>query len=225
MAQPKPSAQKPSAALPWAGAAALAAATFGAGILLAGPGVLQHVIHPWYLTRAAGLIAYILLWLSVSIGLLQSSQFLKGAASPLANIDVHTFVSVSALYATTFHVVILLWDRYVPFTVTDLLVPFASDYKPALVGVGIITLYIMLGVTVSTYFRSKLTPKLWRGIHLTSLAAFAMALVHGALMGTDAGHPLVSYLYRFSGLAVGALVAFRIILGVKKRHASPAGGR
>jgi methionine sulfoxide reductase heme-binding subunit len=217
--------RNPPPSLPWAGAATLAVAAFGAGILLTGPGVLANLIHPWYLTRAAGLVAYVLLWLSVSLGLLQSTQFLKGATSPLANIDVHTFVSVGALYATTFHFVILLWDRYVPFTLTELLVPFASDYKPVLTGLGIITFYIMLGVTISTYLRSKLNAKVWRAVHQVSLVAFLLALTHGVLMGTDSGHPLVSYLYRFSGLSVGALVAYRISQGVIKRHADSARGR
>lgn len=215
--------QTPS--LPWVGAAALAAATFGAGAVLARPGLLGGLLQPWYLTRAAGIVAFVLLWLSVCIGILQSTQFLKGAASPLANIDIHTFVSLGAVYATTFHIVILMWDRYVPFTPAEILVPFAGDYKPVLVGLGSVGLYVMLGVIISTYLRGRLSARLWRSIHISSVGAFALALAHAVLLGTDRAHPLVSYLYRFAAISVAVLLAYRVSLGVMKRHANPAGGR
>ncbi|HYG60670.1 MAG TPA: ferric reductase-like transmembrane domain-containing protein [Symbiobacteriaceae bacterium] len=222
MSQRSPGGNTPS--LPWVGIAALGAATFGAGAVIAGQASLQGLLHPWYLTRAAGIIAFLLLWASVCAGLLQSTQFLKGASSPLANIDIHTFLSLGALYATTFHVVILLFDRYVKFSLADLLIPFASEYKPVLVGLGGLAFYIALGVSVSTYLRSKLNAKVWRAIHLTSLVAFALALVHGAVLGTDRHAAAVAFLYRFAAISVVALTGYRVYLGVKKR-ANSAGGR
>lgn len=211
--------------LPWAGAAALAFAAFAAGALLAGPQALRGLLHPWYLTRAAGFVAFVLLWLSVCIGLLQSGGFFRGITSPLANLDLHAYASVASLYATTFHVVILLFDRYVTFTLAELLIPFHSKFEPALVGLGSLAFYIALGVTVTTYLRAKLRPLLWRAVHLTSLAAFGLALAHGALLGTDTGSPMASFLYRFCGLSVLVLAGYRLYPGVGKRHADSAGGR
>ncbi|HLN60376.1 MAG TPA: hypothetical protein VK464_02410 [Symbiobacteriaceae bacterium] len=211
--------------LPWAGAVALAVAAFGAGAVLAGPKLLSGLLNPWYLTRAAGFVAFALLWASVCIGILQSTGFFKGITSPLANIDLHTYTSVTALYATTFHIVILLFDRFVPFTPAEILIPFAGDWKPGLVGLGSVAFYIALGVSVSTYLRSKLTAKLWRTIHLTSLGAFALALAHGILVGTDAGAPLAGFFYRFTGLSVAVLIGYRVYLEVGKRYADSARGR
>lgn len=223
MTQRNPS--KGAAGLPWAGAIALGAAAFGAGAVLAGPSTFSGLLNPWYLTRAAGFVAFVLLWASVCIGILQSTGFFKGVTSPLANIDLHTYTSVTALYATTFHMVILLFDRYVPFTLGEILVPFAGDYKPGLIGLGGLAFYIALGVTVSTYLRARLSAKLWRTIHLTSLGAFAFALAHGILVGTDAAAPLAGFLYRFTGLSVVALVGYRVYLEVGKRDADSARGR
>ena len=221
MTQRNPNANQPG--LPWVGIGALGAALFTAGLVIAGGVDLPSLLHAWYLTRAAGLLAFVLLWASLVAGLLQSTQFLKGTASPLANIDLHTYLSLAALYTTTFHVVILLFDRYVTFGLIDIMVPFASDYKPALVGLGGLAFYIALGVTISTYLRAKLSPKLWRTIHLTSLVAFAAALAHGWLLGTDSNVGSVAFLYRFAALSVAALGGYRLYLGVKKRYASAAG--
>lgn len=209
---------------PWAGIAAVVAALVVAVALLTGSGLWSGAwFQPWYLTRAAGLLAYLLLWASVTLGLLQSLGMLKGLTAPVANLDVHQFVSLGAIYATVFHAVVLLYDRYVPFTISELLVPFASDYKPVLVTLGIMGLYLMLLVTVTTYLRSRLSPRTWRSIHLTSLVAFAFALLHGLLLGTDATHPVVAFAYRFTAILTFLLVAYRLFKGVWAHHAHPAG--
>lgn len=209
---------------PCAGVAALLLAIALAGLLLSRLD-LQAVLHPWYLTRAAGLIAFLLLWAAVAVGLLQSLGMLKGVTEPGANLDVHEHLSLWSLYAATFHAVILLWDRYVPFDWFELMVPFLSDYKPVLVAWGIGAFYLTLVVTVTTYLRARLTTRVWRAIHLLSLLAFLFALVHGVAIGTDATHPAVAYLYRFTSLSAGLLLSFRVLKGVRTWYAHLAGRR
>lgn len=204
------------------GAAALVLSLAAAGLLLrtVNPAGL---LHTWYLTRAAGLVAYVLLYLSVAVGLLQSLGVLRGLTAPAASLDVHEHLSLWALYATVFHAVILLWDSYIPFSAAALLLPFASGYEPAAVTLGVLATYTMLTAIVSTYLRTRLRPAHWRTLHLLSLAGFLFALVHGVAIGTDAGHPAVGYLHRFTGLSVGLLAAWRLIKGVWTRHARTPG--
>ncbi|MFZ5825888.1 MAG: ferric reductase-like transmembrane domain-containing protein [Bacillota bacterium] len=209
---------------PWAGVAALLLATALTGLLLARLD-LQAVLHPWYLTRAAGLIAYLMLWAAATVGLLQSLGMLKGVTGPGANLDVHEHLSLWAIYATTFHAVILHWDRYVSFDWYELTIPFLSDYEPASVALGIGAFYLTVLVTVTTYLRSRLTPRVWRAIHLLSLPAFLFAIVHGVLLGTDADHPFVAYVYRFTAISAGLLVALRMLKGVRTWYANLAGRR
>jgi methionine sulfoxide reductase heme-binding subunit len=201
--------------IPWAGGATLALAAFAAGLLLSGRTGLAAILQTWYLSRAAGLIAYVLLFLSVAVGLLQSSGFLKGTTSPLANIDIHGFLSVTALYATIFHAVVLVWDQYIPFRWSDILLPFAGAFKPALVGLGSVAFYLALLVTLSTYLRAKLSAKAWRSLHWSSLIAFAFALIHGLFLGTDTNLPAVGFLYRFTGIGVAVLISYRIYKEVR----------
>lgn len=217
--------QKANTALksPWAGVAALTTAALVAGLLV-GPVSWANLLNTWYLTRAAGLVAFVLLWASVTLGLLQSIGLLKGVTSPLANVDVHGFVSLGALYATVYHAVVLLWDRHTPFTWTEILVPFASGHEPVLVGLGIISFYVALGATITTYLRGKLTPRLWRWIHLFSLVGFFLALAHGVLLGTDTELTAVGYLYRFTGISVAFLLLCRVYKGVWGNANSTRGG-
>jgi len=204
--------QAPS--IPWAGAAALALAVLALGLALAGPVTLSGFFQTWYLCRAAGLVAFVLLWGSVTLGLLQSTQFLKGVTSPIANIDVHGFVSLAALYATVFHAVIVLWDQYISLQLGELLVPFTSAYQPLWIGLGSVAFYVALGAVVTTYLRGHMNPRSWRQIHQISLLGFAAALVHSVVLGTDSRLPAVAFMYRFAAISVFALVGLRIYKGV-----------
>lgn len=215
-------AQNRAAKWPWSGAVALALALLLSVGLLRGAS-LQGFLNTWHLTRSAGVVAYLLLFASTALGLLQSLGMLKGVTGPIANLDLHEHLSLWSIYATVFHVVILLYNHYLTFTWLDLTIPFFSGYERVMMAFGILSFYVILVVTVTTYLRSRLTPQRWRAIHLVSLAGFLMALIHGVMMGTDTGNPFMGFLYRFTGLSVGLLAAYRLFKGVRAKHAHPAG--
>lgn len=192
----------------------------GLAISAGAPALSAWHIGTWHLTRAAGLVAFGFLWLSVVLGLLQSTGYVKAPAV----INLHTSSSVWALYATTFHAAILIYDRHTPFSLAGVVVPFTSEYRPLLVGIGGLAFYIALGVTVTTYLRGRVGPRAWRLIHWTSLAGFLFAVVHSVALGTDSNLPWVAFGYRFAAISVAALLGYRVYVGVKKR-AGIAGGR
>lgn len=207
--------------VPWAGFAALSAA-----VVISVP-LLSHLsgqalLNTWYLNRSSGLVAYAFLWLSTCIGLLQTTGLLKGLVSAGATMGLHQFTAISGLSLATFHGVILLWDQYVAFTWESLLIPFRSSYQPFLVGLGTLAFYLALTAAVSSYVRGGLSPRAWRILHLSSLAAFTFALIHGTLLGTDAADPVISYLYRFTGISTAMLLGYRIYnvarQGWSRRH-------
>lgn len=157
------------------------------------------------------------------MGLLQSLGMLRGLTAPAATVEIHEHLSLWALYITVFHAAILLWDPYVPFRVAALLLPFASDYAPAAVTLGVIATYTMVAATVTTYLRARLRPAHWRAVHLLTLAGFLLALIHGVAIGTDTRHPAVGYLYRSTGLSAGLLTAWRLVRGVRTRYVRTPG--
>jgi sulfoxide reductase heme-binding subunit YedZ len=205
-------------AFPWAGLLTLAVAVAGtAALLLSVPVPLERMIQTWPLSRSAGLVAYLYLWASVCLGLLQSMGMLRSLSTPAIRVDMHAFLSLGAIYATVFHAVILLWDHYLPFHWDDILLPFASDYAPMLVGFGGVAFYLALAATVTTYLRPWFSARTWRAIHRFSLFGFLLALVHGVALGTDARSPVVMLMYAGTGLSALVLAAARFA----KRLPSP----
>lgn len=211
------SRQKNEAAFPWAGMLTVA----GAGVLvtwLLSPTVSpQQLLQTWHVSRAAGLVALVLLWLSVVLGLMQSSGLLNGLTGSAPTVEVHAFAALLSLYAATFHAWILLWDRFVAFHWRELVLPFTADYEPVLVGIGTLAFYGALGAVVTTYLRRWMGPRVWRALHQASLIAFALGLVHGYLLGPDTALPAVRVFYYVAGWSTALLLVYRMVGGILHR--------
>jgi hypothetical protein len=111
----------------------------------------------WYVTRAAGLLAYLLLWLSTVWGLAIASKIFDPLLHRAFTFDAHEWLSLLALGFTILHVGVLLGDVYLPFSLAEILIPFVAPYRPFGVGLGIIGFYLTLLVTVTFYLRSRIS--------------------------------------------------------------------
>ncbi len=107
----------------------------------------------WYVTRASGIVAYLLLWFSMVLGLGVTSKFLDRMLDRMFTYDFHQFISLLSIAFVVLHVVVLLLDRYLPYSIWQILVPFISPYRPIWVGVGVIGFYLTLLVTITFYIR------------------------------------------------------------------------
>jgi predicted ferric reductase len=164
----------------------------------------------WYLTRATGLVSFVLLTASVSLGLLMTAK----ASSRLrrnAIYDIHRFLALLTLMLTVVHVFIVLPDDFIGFSVWELLVPFASPYEPGFMALGVLALYLM-GVVVATFYMRPLVPyPVWRAVHYATFGVFVMALAHGIGAGADSGTYWAQGMYFAGGGAVVVLLARRLL--------------
>ena len=172
----------------------------------------------WYVTRAAGLISFLLLWLSTVWGLAVTNKVLDPVLHRAFTYDFHQFLSLLAIGFVSLHIVVLLADKYLPFSVAQILVPFAAPYRPVWVGVGTIGLYLTLLVSITFYIRRWIGQKTCRVIHLLSYLAFSGAALHGLFAGTDSPLPTVQAMYLVTTLVVIFLTAYRIIMSAQAKR-------
>lgn len=168
--------------------------------------------NTWYITRAAGIMAYIFLWLAAVTGLLLSTRILGPVAPPPLLGAAHQWAAAWTFFATVVHIVILLYDPWVPFRWEDILLPFASAHRPGAVALGIYALYALTGVQLTSYLRSHLSPGVWRITHFLSIPAYVLALVHGVVIGTDTSALWVQALYWSTGTLFALLVVARLFM-------------
>jgi predicted ferric reductase len=171
----------------------------------------------WYVTRASGIIAYLLLWFSTVLGLGVTSKYLDGMLDRMFTYDFHEFISLLSVGFTLVHVLVLMLDRYLPYSLAQILVPFISPYRPFWVGIGVIGFYITVLVTVTFYMRNRIGRRAFRVIHIFSLLGYIGVTLHGYYAGTDTALPTMQILYKVSGLAVLFLTIYwLVLLGLRK---------
>ncbi len=171
----------------------------------------------WYLSRASALAAFALLWFAMALGLGITNKMARVWPGGPTAFELHQHASLLGLDLALFHGLILLGDRYMRFTLAQVLLPFAtSGYRPLWTGLGQVGFYLCVVVSLSFYVRRFVGQKTWRRIHYLSFVVFALALAHGLMSGTDSGSPLVQGLYLASGASLLFLTLYRVLLaGVK----------
>lgn len=174
----------------------------------------------WYLSRGSAFVALSLLWLSMALGLLITNKIARTWPGVPVSFALHEFISILGLGFAMFHALILLGDRYIGYTLAQVLVPFSSSYEPFWVGLGQAGFYAMLIVTLSFYIRSRLGQKTWRSLHYVSFITYLIALLHGIAAGSDASIPWAQQYYWISGGTLLFLVCYRIMANITNRLAT-----
>jgi methionine sulfoxide reductase heme-binding subunit len=157
----------------------------------------------WYTARAAGIVTWALLAASVLWGLALSTRALRGRPRPAWLLDLHRFLGGAAVIFLTVHVVTILLDTYVHFGLVEVLVPLTATWRPGPVAWGIVAMYLLVAVELTSLARARLPKRFWDSSHYLVFPLFAFASIHALTAGTDRGAALL----RWPVFAVAALVA------------------
>lgn len=171
----------------------------------------------WYLTRSTGTVAYLLLSGSTLWGLVLSSKILQEEVPAALALALHNVLAWLSVALAGLHAVVLLFDSYYDYRLSDLLLPFAGPYRPLWVGLGIIGFYLALLTSASFSWRKWLGSKRWRALHALTFVAYALATVHGLTAGTDSQAPGMRAVYIGSSLMVLFLTSYRLLAASKRR--------
>lgn len=163
----------------------------------------------WYIERAGGILAYALLSFSVILGLTLSSRAKLPGWPRFAVEDVHRFVGMLTGTFIVIHVGTLLIDGFLPFSLSQILVPGDSPYRPVSVAFGVIAAELLVALAVTNRYRSALSHNFWRRAHYLNFAVWLLALVHGIAAGTDRSTTWALALYIGTASVVAGLTAGR----------------
>jgi sulfoxide reductase heme-binding subunit YedZ len=177
----------------------------------------------WYATRATGVVALVLLTMTVVLGIVTAGRAKSRSWPAFAQADLHKRVSVIALVVLGIHVLTSVLDTYVHLGRASIVVPFTSSYQPLWTGLGTVALDLMLAVAVSSALRHHLGARTWRVLHWLGPLCWPIAMAHALGEGTDAGTPWMDGLAAACVVAVVAATWWRI--GRRGRSALPAGER
>jgi methionine sulfoxide reductase heme-binding subunit len=149
----------------------------------------------WYIVRAAGLVGFVFLWITIFLGLSIRNPWLKKIVSPLLGCDFHYFTAAMAVFWALVHGTALFFDTFLNFGAKDIFIPFYSQ-STALdtnyLALGVMAFYAMVIMTVTSYLRRHLAHWLWRVLHFLNPLAFIFVVFHGFMNGTDMKNPYIA---------------------------------
>ncbi len=164
----------------------------------------------WYATRASGIVTLVLLTLTMVLGLTTTARARARNWPGFAQQELHRRVSMLAVVFLGIHVLTSVLDTFVNISWAAIVAPFTSSYGRFWVGVGAVSLDLMLAVFVSSLLRARMRPATWRAIHWLAYLCWPIALAHSFGMGTDAGEGLVMVLGMLCVAAVAAALVWRV---------------
>jgi sulfoxide reductase heme-binding subunit YedZ len=167
----------------------------------------------WYLARAGGLVGFGLLTLAVLAGLTLSGRARLPGWPRFAVEDVHRFLGLLTGVFISLHVLALLLDSFLPFSVTSVLIPGTAPYRPLATAVGVIAAELLVALAITNRLRNHLSYRAWRRIHYLNFVVWALALVHGIAAGTDTRDVWALSMFAVATGSVVGATAWRALKG------------
>ena len=161
----------------------------------------------WIVARSTGVASLLALSLSLLTGMALRPKSLTWLSTNRALSELHSYATVLWLPLGLAHIVALLFDPYAKVGLTDLVIPFAMSYGTFAIGLGTISVELLIVLVIAAWSRSRLSRGRWLAFHRVSYIAFAAAFLHGVLSGTDFAYP---WLMGATWLAAGILTLFGI---------------
>lgn len=169
----------------------------------------QHIF--WLASRSLGVVALVLVALSVGLGLAMSTRLARGPGVMSRVRQLHEATALTALFAIAGHAVVLLGDSYLRPGLAGIAVPFAMSHQPAWTGVGVIGGWLAAILGLSFYVRRWVGSRLWRQMHRWTLAVYVLSVLHTLGAGTDASSAWLVMIVIATAAPVAVLGAIRLL--------------
>ena len=139
----------------------------------------------WYLTRGSGLVALILLTVSMALGIAQYERWAGPTGQRFVVTHIHRNASLLAVVFLGVHIATSIIDAFAPITWLDAVIPFRSPYRPLWLGFGALAFDLVLALVITSLVRSRISYGAWKAVHWAAYLCWPLAFVHGLGTGTD----------------------------------------
>lgn len=171
----------------------------------------------WFATRGAGVVSMLLFSAVTCLGILTVMRVQSPSWPRFLTVELHRNVALLSVVFLVVHIVTAIVDPFTSLGVLAAAVPFASSYRPLWVGLGAISLDLMLAIVVTSLLRAWIGQRVWRAVHWLAYGAWPLALVHGIGSGSDTPGWWMRGIDAACVLAVGAAVVWRVAAGRSNR--------
>ncbi len=163
----------------------------------------------WYASRATGVVCLLLFTAVILLGLLVSRQGKLPGLPKFGVVHLHRYLSLLGIAFMTIHVLTAIADSFVNISLAATIIPFVSKYQPFWLGLGTVSLDLMIAIIVTSLVRSRINRRAWRLVHWLAYACWPIAIAHSIGAGPDTRTGLLLWLTLACTAAVAAAIAVR----------------
>ena len=164
----------------------------------------------WYASRTTGIVALLLLTAVLVLGITVNRQGRLPGLPRFAVTDLHRNLSLLSVAFVAVHVLTAVLDTYVHIPLASAVIPFASGYERFWLGLGAVSLDIMLAMIVTSLLRGRLNRVLWRTVHLLAYASWPVAFAHSIGSSKDLQQGWMLVAAAGCAMIVAAAVVWRL---------------
>jgi sulfoxide reductase heme-binding subunit YedZ len=141
---------------------------------------MSHAQLIW-LSSAVAMLGVGLLTLTAIFGNILTAQPLQGIQLTRGQtFKYHRLISILGVVLILLHPVPLVFAQSTTgISVASIFVPFLAERKVTIVAIGVLALYALLVVLISSLYMKYLKRKLWRVLHYGSYLVFGLGFWHG----------------------------------------------
>jgi predicted ferric reductase len=176
----------------------------------------------WFATRGAGIVSLILFSTVTCLGLLAVARTQARWWPRFLTVELHRNLALLSLAFLAIHIGTAVFDPFTHLGIAAAFVPLASVYRPLPVAFGVVSVYLVAAVIVTSLLRERIGHRVWRAIHWTSYASFPLAVEHTLTAGSDSFSQWMLGITAACVLAVGGALLYRATAGGTNRERLPA---
>jgi sulfoxide reductase heme-binding subunit YedZ len=180
----------------------------------------------WFTTRGAGIVSLILFSTVACLGLLAVARAQSVRWPRFLTVELHRNLALLSVVFLAIHILTAVFDPFTSLGLGAALVPLASSYRPLPVAFGVVSVYLVAAVIVTSLLRERIGLRVWRAVHWASYAAWPLAVEHTLTAGSDSFAIWMLAVQGVCIVAVSAALVWRLTSGGtnRSRLAAVTGG-
>jgi Ferric reductase like transmembrane component len=152
-------------------------------IAASGPTVL------WYTARSTGYVSLLMLTAILVLGIITAMRWDSRDWPRFLSQALHRNLSLLVLVFLGIHIVTSVVDPFAGIAILNTVLPFTGSYRPVWMGLGVLSMELLVALTITSLLRQRIGFAAWRFIHWAAYACWPLALLHTLGTGSDVRSP------------------------------------
>ena len=158
----------------------------------------------WYATRGAGVVSLVMLSGVVVLGIVSAMRWQTASWPRFLTTGLHRNLALATLVFLATHIVTAVVDPFTALGWQAAVIPFSSSYRRLWLGLGVVAIYLLLAIVVTSLLRPYFGQSAWRAVHWLTYLMWPVAVIHGIGTGTD---PRFGWMLAVEAGCIGSVMA------------------